>query len=71
VSCGAIHVSQRRRVGAPARYAARHENGIRLSGRGMRLFEMVDLADMLRRMGELEGHSLAMAAGRKAATSDK
>jgi hypothetical protein len=61
---------QRRRVGAPARYAGRHESRIRLSGRRMLFLEMVDLADMLRRMGELEGYSLAMPAGRKAATSD-
>jgi hypothetical protein len=61
---------QRRRIGLPARYAARHKSGIRLSGRRMRLLEMVDLADMLRRMGELEGYSLAMPAGRKAAASD-
>jgi hypothetical protein len=61
---------QRGRVDAPARYAVRHESGIRLSGRGMRLLEMVDLRDMLGRMGELEGYSLAMPAGRKAATSD-
>jgi len=53
---------RRRRVGAPARYAGRHESRIRLSGRGMLLLEMVDLADMLRRMGELEGYSLAMPA---------
>jgi len=35
---------RRRRVGAPARYAGRHESRIRLSGRGMLLLEMVDLA---------------------------
>src|SRR5260370_25546594 len=36
----------------------------------MRLLEMVDLADMLRRMGELEADPLAMPAGRKPAALD-
>jgi hypothetical protein len=36
----------------------------------MRLFEMVDLADMLARMGELEADALAMPAGWKAPALD-
>src|SRR5580693_3903698 len=36
----------------------------------MRLFEVVDLADMLRRVGELKADALAMPAGRKAAAVD-
>src|SRR5437899_6884988 len=36
----------------------------------MRLFEMIDLADMPGRMGEREAYPLAMAAGRKAAALD-
>jgi hypothetical protein len=32
----------------------------------MRLFEMIDLADMLGGMGKLEPDALAMSAGRKA-----
>jgi hypothetical protein len=37
----------------------------RLPGRRMRLLEMVDLADMLRRMGKLETDALAVPAGRE------
>jgi hypothetical protein len=36
----------------------------------MGLFEMIDLADMFRGMGELEPHALAMPAGRKAPALD-
>ena len=56
---------------ALAGYAARHANGTeRLSGRRMRLLEMVDLADMLGRMRELETDALAMPAGREAPAPD-
>jgi hypothetical protein len=36
----------------------------------MRLLEMVDLADMLRRTGEFEADAFSMPAGRKAAAFD-
>src|SRR5258706_16291978 len=36
----------------------------------MRLFEMIGLADMLRRMGELEADALAMPAGRETPALD-
>jgi hypothetical protein len=36
----------------------------------MRFFEVVDLADMLGRVGELEAHALAMSAGRKTPALD-
>jgi hypothetical protein len=42
----------------------------RLTGRRMRLLEVIDFADMLCRVRELEGDALAMAAGRKAAAFD-
>ena len=46
---------RQRRRGQPVRCASRHAGGIaRLSGRRMRLFEMIDLADMLGGMSELE-----------------
>src|ERR1700751_4353092 len=56
---------------SPARYTARH-GGRRdwLPDRRMRLLEMVDLADMLGRMGDLERDALAMPAGRAAPTLD-
>ncbi|MBV8737743.1 MAG: hypothetical protein JO007_10890 [Alphaproteobacteria bacterium] len=58
--------------GAPsARYAARHRGGIEgLPGRRMRLLEVIDFADMLGRMGELEADALAVPAGRKPAPFD-
>ena len=56
---------------ASTRYRPRHAgSGNRLLRRRMRLLEMVDLADMLRRMGELEADALAMPAGRKPAALD-
>jgi hypothetical protein len=42
----------------------------RLSGRRMRLLEVVDLSDVLCRMGEFEGDLLAMPAGRETAALD-
>src|SRR5205823_5863161 len=50
------------RLGAPPpRYDARHGGDVeRLAGWRMRLLEVVDLADMLRRMAELEADALAM-----------
>jgi hypothetical protein len=53
------------RDAAPARYRPRHA-GNKLRRRRMRLVEMIDLADMPGRMGELEADALAMPAGRKA-----
>jgi hypothetical protein len=55
----------------PARYGARHDGGMGcLSGRRMRLLEVIDLADMLRRMAELEADAFAMPARRKAPAFD-
>lgn len=60
---------QRGRLGAPpARYGARHDGAIEgLPGLRMRLLEVIDLADMLGRVGQLEADALAMPAGREAA----
>jgi hypothetical protein len=45
----------------PARYVAHHDGGMgSLPGRRSRLLEMVDLADMLGRVGELEAEALAL-----------
>src|SRR5437016_3150648 len=53
------------------RYRPRHAGGRKkLLRRRMRLLEMVDLADMLRCMGELKADALAMSAGRKAPALD-
>jgi hypothetical protein len=53
------------------RYHLRHAgSGNRLLSRRMRLLEMVDLADMLGRMGGLEADALAMPAGWKAPALD-
>ena len=54
----------------PATGRAMPETGKRLLRRRMRLFEIIDLADMLRRMGEREADALAMPAGRKPAALD-
>jgi hypothetical protein len=64
---------QRGRLAAPrARYAARHRGAVeKLScRRRMRLLEVIDFADMLSRMGELEADAFAMPAGRKAPAFD-
>jgi hypothetical protein len=42
----------------------------RLSGRRVRLLEVIDLADMLRRMRQLEADALTIPAGRKLTTLD-
>jgi hypothetical protein len=59
---------QRRRFAPlPARYGARHDAGIEGSpGRRMRLLEVIDLTDVLGPVGELEGDSFTVAAGREA-----
>ena len=50
----------RGRIGAPpARYGARHDGMGLLPGRCMRLVEMIDLADMLGGMRELEADCLS------------
>src|ERR1700730_17729148 len=54
----------------PATGRAMPETGKRLLRRRMRLFEMIDLPDMLRRMGEREADALAMPAGWKPAALD-
>jgi hypothetical protein len=56
----------------PARYGARHGTGKeRLSGSGMRLLELVDLADVPGGMSKLEADALAMPAGRKTPALDR
>jgi hypothetical protein len=53
------------------RYHPRHAGGRKkLLRRSKRILEMVDLADMLRRMGEFEADALAMAAGRETPALD-
>src|SRR5689334_11825833 len=61
------------RFGAlPARYAASHDGGMGcLSGGRMRLLEVLDFADMLGRMGELEGDALTVPTGRETPAFDR
>src|SRR5271165_1527106 len=70
VSCGGTHSGRAAAGEEGATGRAIPAAGIGLRRRRMRLLEIVDLADMLRRTGELETDDLAMPAGPKLATLD-
>jgi hypothetical protein len=56
----------------PPRYGAGHGDDFeRLPGRRMRLLELVDLADMLRRVREPEADALSVRAGRETPALDR